>query len=133
MLSTAAFEVQNGSEDRHYFYESKNLLSLHFPPKVEQSTPNLTVSVSLRSPQGTVLPTLPPRVLQGAAVSGERISQDPPRNVVALGWPPLSEEGFRVVSSDASCWFAISGCRSDCTTRQSVAYRAPPPKNSDKK
>ncbi len=23
MLSTAAFEVQNGSEDRHYFYESK--------------------------------------------------------------------------------------------------------------
>ncbi len=46
------------------------------------------VSISLRCPQGTVLPTLPPRVLQGAAVSGERISQGPPGNVVALGCPP---------------------------------------------
>ncbi len=44
--------------------------------------------VSLRCPQGTVLPTLPPCVLQGAAVSGERISQGPPRNVVALGCSP---------------------------------------------
>ncbi len=45
--------------------------------------------------------------------------------------PAPSEEGFRVVSSDASCRFAVSGRRSDCTTRQSVAYRASPPKNGD--
>ncbi|CAM4555428.1 unnamed protein product [Leuciscus chuanchicus] len=37
---------------------------------------------------GTVLPTLPPLVLQGAAVSGEHISQGPPGNVVASGCPP---------------------------------------------
>ncbi len=37
----------------------------------------------------TVLSTLLPSVLQGAAVSGERISQHPPGNVVALGCPPL--------------------------------------------
>ncbi|CAM4622583.1 unnamed protein product [Leuciscus chuanchicus] len=37
---------------------------------------------------GTVLPTLPPPVLQGAAVSGEHISQGPPGNVVASGCPP---------------------------------------------
>ncbi len=48
----------------------------------------LTLSVSLRCPQGTVLQTLPPRVLQGAAVSGERIYQGPPGNIVALGCPP---------------------------------------------
>ncbi len=54
---------------------------------VEWSTPHFTVSVSLWCPQGTILPTLPPRVLQGAAVSGERISQGPPGNVVALGCP----------------------------------------------
>ncbi len=58
------------------------------PPEVERSTPHFTVSVSLRGLKGTVLPTLPPRVLQGAAVSGERISQGPPGNVVALGCPP---------------------------------------------
>ncbi|CAM4725499.1 unnamed protein product [Leuciscus chuanchicus] len=45
-------------------------------------------AVSLRCPQGTVLPTLPPLVLQGAAVSGEHISQGPPGNVVASGCPP---------------------------------------------
>ncbi|CAM4623010.1 unnamed protein product [Leuciscus chuanchicus] len=45
-------------------------------------------AVSLRCPQGTVLPTLPPPVLQGAAVSGEHISQGPPGNVVASGCPP---------------------------------------------
>ncbi len=33
-----------------------------------------------------------------------------------LGMPAPSEEGFRVVSSDASCRFAISGHHSDCTT-----------------
>ncbi len=49
---------------------------------MERSTPHFTVSVSLRCPQETVLPTLSPRVLQGAAVSGERIYQGPPRNVV---------------------------------------------------
>ncbi len=80
---------------------------------------------------GAGLPTLPPRVPQGAAVSGERITQGPPRNVVAFGMPAPSEEGFRAVSSDASCRFAVSGRRSDCTTRQSVAYRASPPKNGD--
>ncbi|CAM4558277.1 unnamed protein product [Leuciscus chuanchicus] len=37
---------------------------------------------------GTVLPTLPPLVLQGAAVSGEHISQGPSGNVVASGCPP---------------------------------------------
>ncbi len=56
--------------------------------KVECLTPHFTVSVSLWCPQGTVLPTLPPRLLQGTAVSGERLSQGPPRNVVALGFPP---------------------------------------------
>ncbi len=80
---------------------------------------------------GAGLPTLPPCVPQGAAVSGEHISQGPPRNVVACGMPAPSEEGFRAVSSDASCRFAVSGRRSDCTTRQSVAYRASPPKNGD--
>ncbi len=50
--------------------------------------PHFTVSVPLRCPQETVLQTLPPRVLQGAAVSGEHISQGPPGNVVALGCPP---------------------------------------------
>ncbi len=33
-----------------------------------------------------------------------------------LGMPAPSEEGFRAVSSDASCRFAVSGRRSDCTT-----------------
>ncbi len=59
-----------------------------FPPKVERSTPYFMLSVSLRCPQGTVLPTLPLHVLQGAAVSGERISHGPPKNVVALKCPP---------------------------------------------
>ncbi len=58
------------------------------PLEVEQLTPHFTVPVSLRCPQGTGLPTLPPRVLQGAAVSGERISEDPPGNLVAWGCPP---------------------------------------------
>ncbi len=58
------------------------------PPKVKRSTPHFTVSVSLWCSQETVLPTLPLRVLQGAAVSGERISQGPPGNVVALGCLP---------------------------------------------
>ncbi len=44
--------------------------------------------VSLRCPQETCLQTLPLPVLQGAAVSGERISQGPPGNVVASGCPP---------------------------------------------
>ncbi len=48
-----------------------------------------------------------------------------------LGMPAPSEEGFRAVSSDASCRFAVSGRCSDCTTRQSVVYRAPPPKYGD--
>ncbi len=61
----------------------------HPPPtEVERPTPHFTVSVSLRCPQGTVLPTLPPRVLQGAAVSGKCISQGPPGNIAALGCPP---------------------------------------------
>ncbi len=83
------------------------------------------MSVSLRCPQGTVLPTLPPRVLQGTAVSGERISQGPPGNVVAFGMPAPSEEGFRAVSSDASCRFAVSGCRSDCTTTYKSRNQSP--------
>ncbi len=49
------------------------------PLEVEWLTPHFTVPVSLRRPQGTGLPTLPPCVLQGAAVSG---------NVVASGCPP---------------------------------------------
>ncbi len=55
---------------------------------MERSTPNFTVSVFLWCLQRTVLPTLRPPVLQVAAVSGERISQGPPGNVVALGCPP---------------------------------------------
>ncbi len=58
------------------------------PQEVEWSTPDSTVPVFLLCPQGTVLPTLPPCVLQGIAVSGERISQGPPGNIVALGCPP---------------------------------------------
>ncbi len=76
------------------------------------------VPVSIRCPQGTGLPTLPLRVPQGAAVSGKHISQGPPGNNVAFGMPAPSEEGFRAVSSDASCRFAVSGRRSDCTTRR---------------
>ncbi len=69
-------------------------------PEVEWSTPHFTVPVSLRCPQGTVLPTLPPRVLQGAAVSGERISQGPPGNVVALRCPlPLRRVSERSVQT----------------------------------
>ncbi len=105
--------------------------SEEFPFEVEQLTPPFTVPVSLRCPQGSGLPTLPPRVPQGVAVSGERISQGPPGNVVAFGMPAPSEDGFRAVSSDASCRFVVSGRPSDCTTRQSVAYRASPPKNGD--
>ncbi len=58
------------------------------PPEVERLTPNFTVPVYFRCPQGTDQPTLPPRVLQGAAVSGKRISQGPPGNAVALGCSP---------------------------------------------
>ncbi len=36
-----------------------------------------------------------------------------------------------MVSSDASCQFAVSGRCSDWTTRKSVDYRAPPPKYGD--
>ncbi len=59
-----------------------------YPLEAERLTPHFTVPVSLRCPQETGLPTLPPRVLQGAAVSSERISQGPPGNVVASGCPP---------------------------------------------
>ncbi len=39
------------------------------------------------------------------------------RKCSGLGMPAHSEEGFRAVSSDASCRFmSVSGCRSDCTT-----------------
>ncbi|CAM4576079.1 unnamed protein product [Leuciscus chuanchicus] len=62
-------------------------------------------AVSLRCPQGTVLPTLPPPVLQGAAVSGEHISQGPPGNVVASGCPPplrrVLEQSVRSFSAGA--------------------------------
>ncbi len=102
-----------------------------FPLEVERLTPYFMVPVSIRCPQGTGLPTLPLRVPQGAALFGKRISQGPPGNIVAFGMPAPSEEGFRAVSSDASCRFAVSGRRSDCTTRWSVAYRAPTPKNGD--
>ncbi len=59
-----------------------------YPLEAERLTPHFMVPVSLRCPQETGLPTLPPRVLQGAAVSSERISQGPPGNVVASGFPP---------------------------------------------
>ncbi len=59
-----------------------------YPLEAERLTPHFTVPVSLRCPQETGLPTLPPRVLQGAVVSSERISQGPPGNVVASGCPP---------------------------------------------
>ncbi len=59
-----------------------------YPLEAERLTPHFTVLVSLRCPQETGLPTLPPRVLQGAAVSSERMSQGPPGNVVASGCPP---------------------------------------------
>ncbi|CAM4566361.1 unnamed protein product [Leuciscus chuanchicus] len=65
-------------------------------PKVEETlasylspaTASSLKTPSLPSKPGTVLPTLPPLVLQGAAVSGEHISQGPPGNVVASGCPP---------------------------------------------
>lgn len=57
-------------------------------PEAERLTPHYLVPVSLLCPQGTVMLTLPTRVLQCAAVSGEHISQGPPRNVVVLGCPP---------------------------------------------
>ncbi len=69
------------------------------PPEVERSTPHFTVSVSLQCPQWTVLPTLSPRVLQGAAVFGERISQDPPGNILALGCPPPRRVSERSVQT----------------------------------
>ncbi len=38
------------------------------------------------------------------------------RKRCGLGMPALSEEGFRVVSSETSCRFAVSGHCSNCTT-----------------
>ncbi len=92
--------------------------------EAERLTPHFTVPVSLRCPQETGLPTLPPRVLQGAAVSGERISQGPPGNVVASGCPPPL--GFGTVSSDFSCRFTASGRRSDCTNPETSLERLEP-------
>ncbi len=83
--------------------------------EVERLTPHFTVPFSLRCPQGTGLPTLPPRMLQGTTVSGERISQVPPGNSSGLGMPAPSEEGFGAVNSDTSYRFTASGRRSDCT------------------
>ncbi len=76
------------------------------PNELERSTPHCTVSVSLQCPQGTVLPTLPPRVLQGAAVF-ERISPDIPGNLVALGCPRVSERSVQTlpVGSLFQDWF----------------------------
>ncbi len=48
--------------------------------------------------------------LRQAHVSGST------RKRSGLGMPAPSEEGFRAVSLDASCPFAVSGHRSDCTT-----------------
>ncbi len=76
------------------------------------SKPNFTMSVSLRCPQGTVLPTLPPLVLQGVAVSGERISRGPPGNVVALGCLPPPRRVSERSAQTTSCRFASSGHRS---------------------
>ncbi len=54
-------------------------------PSGEEQCTHHMVPVSPQCPQETVLLTLPPPVLQGTAVSSERISQHPPGNVAALG------------------------------------------------
>ncbi len=59
-----------------------------YPLEVEWLRPHFMVPIFLRYPQGTGLPTLPSRVLQGAAVNGECISQSPHGNLVAFGCPP---------------------------------------------
>ncbi len=64
---------------------------------MERSTPHFAVSVSLWCPQETVLPTLPPRVLQDAAVSGGRISQGPPGKHSGLGMPAPSERSVQML------------------------------------
>ncbi|XP_048024136.1 LOW QUALITY PROTEIN: uncharacterized protein LOC125253920 [Megalobrama amblycephala] len=68
-------------------------------------TPQYTVPSSLQCPQGAVLPTLPPRVLQGAVVPSEQTPRCPPGNVAALGRsPPLrrvSEQSARLPPAGA--------------------------------
>ncbi len=83
--------------------------------EAERLTPHFTVPVSLRCPQETNLSTLPHRVLQGAVVSGERISQGPPGNVVASGCPPPLR---RVSERSAQMLPAGSPCQDDVLTAQ---------------
>ncbi len=68
------------------------------PPTRSRS---LTSFNGVRLPSVSTLPTLPPRVPQGTAVSSERISQGPPGNVVALGCsrPPkrVSEQSVQTL------------------------------------
>ncbi|CAM4446751.1 unnamed protein product [Leuciscus chuanchicus] len=84
---------------RRSFYEAAEREQPHSSRKSAEHRATQKQSVSSRAPpqksrghggrpQGTVLPSLPPPVLQGAAVSGEHISQGPPGNVVASGCPP---------------------------------------------
>ncbi len=82
---------------------------------MKRSTPHFTVSVPLRCPQETIRPTLPPRVLKGRGGLGRAHISRSTRKRSGLGMPDPSEEGFKAVSSDVSCRFAVSGHRSNCT------------------
>ncbi len=87
------------------------------PLEAEWLTPHFMVPVSLRCPQETGLPTLPPRVLQGAAVSSERISQGPPGNLVASGCPPPLRRVSEQSAQTPPAGSPLQDDRSDCTNR----------------
>ncbi|MCI4395880.1 hypothetical protein PGIGA_G00197280 [Pangasianodon gigas] len=75
-------------------------LSRAGPSGAERCTPHHTVPVSPQCPREVDLPTLPPMVLQGAAVSGEHFSLFPPGNVAVLGGSlPLRRSPERLVWS----------------------------------
>ncbi|KAI2664194.1 4-alpha-glucanotransferase [Labeo rohita] len=66
----------------------------------DRCKPHHTVPVSPQCPQEIGLPTLPPTVLQGAVVSGERFFQSPPGNIAVLrGLLPLRRSLEQLVRS----------------------------------
>ncbi len=107
-------------------HDARGLRPMRTPPpptplKVKWSTPLFMVSSGECSADPAISCASGRGVLRRAHISRST------RKRCGLGMPAPTEEGFREVSSDASCRFAISGRCSDCITRQSVAYRAPQP------
>ncbi|KAL0148205.1 hypothetical protein M9458_056526, partial [Cirrhinus mrigala] len=92
------------------------------PSGEERLTPHHTVPVSPQcSPQEIVLPTLPPMVLQGAAISSELISSAQQRS--GAGRLATSEEVLRMARSVVPCRSPTLGHRSSRSgnTRDNLA------------